>query len=97
MSFFKGFADELMKIAFHESWGIGGEWTTYQGEPEADGTPLMHEKGVPYDVQWKSERRDFFHDKQRAMDEESGDTPREPQEGGKIVPGRLGRYYGKGW
>lgn len=96
MSFFKGFVDEISKYAFHEGWGAGGEWSSYQGVAEADGTPLMHERGVPYDVEMKSDRRDFFHDKQRGALGDHDETPREPNVGGKIVPGKLGKYYGTG-
>lgn len=96
MSFLKGFADELLKRAFHEGWGSGGQWANYQGVAEADDGPLMHEKGVPADVELKTDRRDFFHDKQRGALGDHDETPREPHDGGKIVPGRLGRRYGTG-
>lgn len=96
MSFFKGFASELLKHAFHGELGSSGGWANYHGVPEADGTPLMHDRGVPSDVEIRSDRRDFFHDKQRGALGDHDETPREPNTGGKIVPGRLGNYYGTG-
>lgn len=78
MSFFRGFADELLKLGFHEPWGIGGHWSVYSGQPTSEGSPLLHEQGVPYDVEWKNFRRDFFHN--RVMP---------PEDGRMVVPGLL--------
>lgn len=85
----------LFKRAF-EGWGMGGEWSTYQGDHEADGSPLLHERGVPYDVEAKTDRQEFFRDKQRGLTDETGQSPREPHTGGKIIPGRIGKYHGTG-
>ena len=76
--FFKGFVDELVKLGFHESWGVGGLWQSHGGEPTTEGSPLLHEQGIPFDVDWKNHRQDYFMGRVQ------------PQEEGKIVPGRLG-------
>lgn len=83
MSFFKGFADELLKLASHENWGLGGEWSAYSGVPENDDTPLMHDRAVPYDVEWKNNRQDYFLSRMMG-----------PDMGRMVVPGKLspGRY-----
>jgi hypothetical protein len=78
MSFYKGFLDELMKLGFHENWGLGGAWSAYAGQPTTEGSPLLHEQGVPFDVEWKNHRRDYFQS--RIMP---------PEEGRMVVPGRL--------
>ena len=77
MSFYKGFASELIKLAFHENWGLGGEWSANAG-PVDTGNPVLHEQSTPYDVEWKNFRRDYFHN--RIM----------PQSSGKVREGQLG-------
>jgi hypothetical protein len=85
MSFFKGFADELLKLGFHENWGVGGQWSAFSGQPVASGSPLLHEQGVPYDVEWKNYRRDYFQSRMMP-----------PEEGIAVVPGRLAPSAYKG-
>ena len=78
MSFFKGFLDEIVKLGSTEGWGMGGAWDTYAGMPTSGGSPLLHEQGVPDDVESNNFRSDFFQSKIMP-----------PEEGKMVVPGKL--------
>lgn len=78
--FFKGFADELMKLGFNDAWGLGGRYADTTGSPLINSSygPLLHEQSVPYDVEWNNDRQSYFQGLLLSADED-----------GKIVPGKL--------
>lgn len=81
MSFFKGFADELRKLAL--DMGGGSERPTVEGEEQTDATPLLHERHIPDDVTRQTDRMDFFHDLLGGENKIKS---------GKVTAGKLGRH-----
>lgn len=84
MSFFKGFIDEIVKIASyqdHQDFLDSGAWDKGDESVNRDGNPVLYKQTVPQDVERKNRRQDHFIGKLMGR----ADNP------GRVDPGKISR------